>query len=440
LLECTQTDVRNIDWSNINETETEKLLGFNPNYSAYPSKYALISEELPKYLQEWLEENNTKINFITDLGVFTNDSTLLALRRFFNNEVTFNKSKIAQDSRLLDEKMLFNTFEWLKENEIKLSSTEEFEVFEEIVRVINSNRSKNRELVIQSEYDFELLENEVSEWEETYYKDWKEALEDKYSIFLFEGALPKIVKLDEIDDYVFYRYNQGDVVIDNQNNIYINRNADIKKALSSLISDDNNDFSTEDLLLLYQTKETVQSENDEVIELKNEVERLRKVIESLTRVSGRDNNNVTTKIDVYFTEIKEKSEAYLFNHLKKSYPFQIVKWLNYNEHTEQFEESWKNHDFEILNKNGTVLHYIDCKGTPQQKKTFYLTSNEWEFFLDCVQNKKSYQIYRIFNTEGNPNFVHIDDLWQWIETGRVVPYLLAEETIKGGRVFLTLKQ
>lgn len=57
--------------------------------------------------------------------------------------------------------------------------------------------------------------------------------------------------------------------------------------MSSLIAGEN-DFSTEDLLLLYQTKKTVQTENDEVAELKSEVERLRQVIESLTQVSGRD--------------------------------------------------------------------------------------------------------------------------------------------------------
>jgi hypothetical protein len=91
-----------------------------------------------------------------------------------------------------------------------------------------------------------------------------------------------------------------------------------------------------------------------------------------------------------------------------------------------------------LNKKGVPLHYIDCKGTPQEKKTFYLTINEWSFFLDCIQNEKSYQIYRVFNVEGDTNFIHIDNLWQWIKAGKVVPYLSATETIKGGRVFLTL--
>lgn len=434
--------IRNINWAKINEIETAKLLGFDPNYSVYPSKYALESEKLPEYLQEWLGEYNAKINFIADLGVFTEDSTLLSLRKFFNNEDTFNKSKITQDSRLADEKMLFNTFEWLRENEFELSNGEAFEVFEEMVRVINSNRAKGQELIIQNEYDFELLESEAIEWETPYYENWREELEDKFSIYLFEGALPKIIKLDEIDDYVFYRYNQDDIVINEDNNIFINRNADIKKALSSLISDDDNEFSMEDLLLLYQTEETVnvKVENDEVAKLLSEVERLRKRIAELEGVSGRASYNATVSFDDdYHNEIKEKSEKYLFGVLKKIYREDTVVWLNYNEATNSFKESWQNHDFEIHNRSGEVLHYIDCKGTSQQKETFYLTSNEWSFFLDCVQNGKSYQIYRVFNVEGNTEYKCIDNLWEWIKAGKVVPYLVATETIKGGRVFLTLK-
>ena len=321
-------------------------------------------------------------------------------------------------------------------------------------RVINSNRVKGQELIIQDDYDFELLENEAIEWDEPYYKTWKEDLSSKFSIFLYNEALPNYIwvhcrmlysqyrKDKNIDwyfsEYVFYRFNQDDIVICGKNNIYVNQNTDIKNALSSLIAG-KNDFSTEDLLLLYQTKETVNIENNEVADLKSEVERLRQRVAELEGVSRTVTYNATVSHDDdYHNVIKEKSEAYLFSILKKLYPSQIVKWLNYDEINSKFEESWKNHDFEILDKKGNVLHYIDCKGTPQNKKTFYLTSNEWNFFLDCVKKETSYQVYRIFNVEGNTNYVAIDNLWEWIETGKVVPYLSATETIKGGRVFLTL--
>jgi hypothetical protein len=433
-----KTVIRSIDWGSIDGKETFKILGFNPKFSVFPSDYALDSEKLPEYLQNWIANDTSKINFLSDLGIFVEGSALVTLRKFFLNQGMFDKNKIARDSRFTDdETILFNTFEWLKEKELELENPEEFDVFEEIVRVINTNREKGQELIIQNFFDFELLESEAIEWDASYYLTWKESVEEKFEIFLFEGLLPRIVKLDEIDDYIFYRYHKGDIVIDENNRIYINRNTDIKKALSSLIAEDN-DFSTEDLLLLYQTKETVQTENDEVDELRSEIERLRQVIEGLLSVSGRDATDVTTRTDEYLIEIKEKSEAYLFEVLKGLYPNHNVKWLNYNEVSESFHESWQDHDFEILDSYGNVLHYIDCKGTPRQKRTFYLTSNEWDFFLNCVQKGWNYQIFRVFDMENSANYVQIDNLWEWIEAGKVVPYLTATETIKGGRVFLTL--
>lgn len=430
--------IKRIDWSKISDTETDSVLGFNPIYAVYPTKYAVKSEELPKYLQEWLSEDSNKINFFADLGVFTESSNLVCLRKFFIDESPFSKVKLTSDKRLSDEVVLFNTLEWIRESLIELSSIEQFEVLEEMIRVINLNRVNRGGLKFEKEFDFQLLERDAKEWEITYYKNWKEQLDDKYAIYLYNGPLPIIAKLNEIEDYVFYRYSQGNIAIDENNCIYISSDSDIKKALSSLISDDNNEFSTEDLLLLYQTKENNFTNNEEVTELKNEIERLKKEIESLTQVSRTDTVNVTTLIDEYLTEIKEKSENYLFRTLVELYPNKKVKWLNFNETTDSFEESWQNHDFEILDTDGKVLHYIDCKGTPKTKKTFYLTSSEWAFFLNCVEGGRSYQIYRIFNVEGIPHYLHIDNLWQWIKERKVVPYLSATETIKGGRVFLTL--
>jgi hypothetical protein len=283
------------------------------------------------------------------------------------------------------------------------------------------------------------LEENSEEWDAVYYESWKEDLEGKYSIYLYDSAMPINVKLDEIDNHIFYCYNHGDIVVDENNNIYVNRNADIKKALSSLISNDENEFSTEDLLLLYQTKETVHAGNDQVAELINEVERLRKRVAELEGVSGRTSYDATVSYDdSYHDELKEKSEKYLFGILNKLYPKHTVNWLNLNKTKNSFVESWANHDFEILDKNGAVMHYIDCKGTPKNKRTFYLTKNEWDFFIESVQNGESYQIYRIFNVDGAMNYTQIDNLLEWIETGKVVPYLTATETIKGGRVFLTL--
>lgn len=460
--------IQNIDWSKINNIETAQILGFNPKYSVYPNEFALGSEQLPNYLHRWLNADQEKIKFLADLGVWTEATVLVQLRNYFANQGTFNQSKIAQESKFSEEKMLFNTFEWIESKKLELNNTEEFKVLEEMVRVINSYRAEGQELIIEEECDFELLENESTEWDASYYKSWKKGLEKMFSIYLFEGTLPKIIKLDKIEDYVFYRFNQGDIVIDDENNIYINRNADIKKALQSIVSDDL--FTYEHLYNLFE-RNTIQVNNEEkailkrikdigivkvdeiltnyeeqknkIEEQKNKIEKLEATTAALQKTMNTEarqaNSNPTISHDEYFDEIKWRSEEYLFNILQKEYPSQIVKWLNYNEDTNAFEESWENHDFEILNQDGVVLHYIDCKGTPQQKRTFYLTENEWRFFLNCVKKNESYQIYRVFNVGGNANFIHIDNLWEWLKIGKVVPYLSATETIKAGRVFLTLK-
>lgn len=395
-----KTAIKNIDWAGINEIETEKLLGFNPNYSVYPSKYALKGETLPKYLQKWLGKDTTKINFIADLGIFTETSTLLALRKFFNNKGSFNRSKLAQDSRLVeDETMLFSTFEWLKEKEFELDGTEEFQVFEEMVRVINSNRAKNGELIIQTEYDFELLESQAEEWNAPHYESWKEELEDKYSIFLFEGVLPKIVKLDEIDDYVFYRYNQGDVMIDDKNNIYINHNTDIKKALQSIISDDN--FTYEYLYKLFEPDSpTINNEVISVIQENNLTAKDIKELLQLKHWLEKDrfsseplpDNIIKQKSDIQKTGIS--GEKLVYDYLCDKFGSKRVVWASKNENEPRY-------DFRVLNeKISSVLMYIDAKASitaeyASDKVPILIRTRAWDFFKE---NKKgNFYIARIFN-------------------------------------------
>jgi hypothetical protein len=129
-------------------------------------------------------------------------------------------------------------------------------------------------------------------------------------------------------------------------------------------------------------------------------------------------------------KIRKASEEYLFEVLKKKYPDR-VKWLNEN------GESNSDHDFEILDLDGTIEYYIDCKGTVKNKPTFYLTKNEWRLFLNHTKN---YQIYFVKNSFGKPNHVFIDNLLDWLLKMKIVPYLKELDVIKEERVFLTLNE
>lgn len=210
-------------------------LGFDFTCAVFPSEFALETEKLPEYLQEWIIQNKITISNLETVGIYTENSILVSLRKFFLTKSEFNLITIAQDEKLSDGKMLFNTFELLKEKEIELKSENEFAVFKEMVRVINSSRTKGQELKIQEEYNFAHLEEQSTEWKSI----------GEFLIYLFNGSLPKIVKLGEIQDYVFYRYNDSDYAV-NENKIYLDENEDKTKTLLKVALDGNNDFTSED--------------------------------------------------------------------------------------------------------------------------------------------------------------------------------------------------
>ena len=238
-----KTAIKNIDWSKIDDTETVNILGFNPITSVYPSKYACESEALPDYLIKWIGKEESKIDFLTDLGIWTESSVIVELRKYLSGKIkVFHNNSLAQETRFNEaEIVLFNSFEWLKEKEIVLKTAEQFETFKKVVAVINDNRGNNNDLRIEEEFDFEELAENSTEWEEPYYVNWNEV--SNISISLYEGELPKSVSLDEIEKYVFYYFYEGNTAIDDANNIYINVNSDIKKELRKLeLDNDNFDF------------------------------------------------------------------------------------------------------------------------------------------------------------------------------------------------------
>ena len=228
-------------------------LGFDISAAVYPSEFALESEKLPEYLQEWIKKGEIIVSNLESVGIYTENSTLVSLRKFFLIKSDFNQNDIAKDSSLSDGKMLFNTFEVLKEKEIELKAENEFAVFKEMVRVINFNKTIGQELIIQEEYNFALLAEHSNEWKSI----------GEFSIYLFNGKLPKFVKLDEIPDYVFYRYKDTDYAV-NGNILYINENEDKTKILQKVALDEKNDFTSED------------SKDIELSEVKAELEKYKK--------------------------------------------------------------------------------------------------------------------------------------------------------------------
>ncbi len=277
-----KTIIKNIDWSKINDIETENILGFNPKTSVHPSEYACEREILPDYLTEWIGKEETKIDFLSDLGVWTEKSVVIELRKYLSGKIKdFHNNRLAQETRFNeDDTNLFNSFLWLKEKEIILKTAEQFKTFKKAVDVINENGANNGGLEIKEEFDFEELKKKAREWEASYYKNWQE--KSNVSIFLYEDELPKTISLDEIENFVFYRYSNGNYLI-KDNRIYISSNTDKKKTLQKVAYDENNNFSFEKLWQLFGEHTDNKTEK-----LKQEIARLK------LQVSKTDNTTLST--------------------------------------------------------------------------------------------------------------------------------------------------
>lgn len=194
----------------------------------------------------------------------------------------------------------------------------------------------------------------------------------------------------------------------------------IEKVVEDIINPIQDDINNE------KTDNTSEATNLILQTLVQEIQEIRDEIKKL-----KIDTNVIPEV-VEDTELNEKirliSEKYLFEVLKVKYPNR-VKWLNEN------GETGSNHDFEILEEDGSVEYYIECKGTALKKTTFYVTKNEWNLFLN---NTKNYQIYFIQNVLGNPTLIFINNLLDWLLKGKIHPYLKSRDIIKEERVFLTV--
>lgn len=248
-------------------------LGFDLNCAVYPSEFALAKEKLPEYLQNWVTNKEIELSELEKIGIWTENTVIVELRKFLNGEIEeFQNTRISQEKRFAEnETALFNTFKWLKENQLELKTEEQYKTFNKCVDVINENR-KNSKALIQdkNKYDFELLKEKSTKCDTV----------RNFTIFEYNGEMPKLVNLDEIDNYIFYRYPDGNYAVKNKY-IYINKNENRTKILNKVALDEKNEFTSED------------SKDIELLELRAKLEKYKKQDQS-----KEDNTNSTFLDDV----------------------------------------------------------------------------------------------------------------------------------------------
>ena len=149
-------------------------------------------------------------------------------------------------------------------------------------------------------------------------------------------------------------------------------------------------------------------------------------------VSGNKSDVVITETedDAQLNEqIRSASEGALFRHLRIKHGDR-VHWLN------DPVEKGDDHDFEILEfGSDEPAIYIECKGTPGNKPTFYLTANEWRLAL---KHGSKYELYFIQNCFDQPKFTQFINLMTSLESGNLLPYSLEEEHLQAKRIAITV--
>lgn len=349
-----KTDFKNIYWGKINNTDTIKILGFNPTNSVYPSKYACQSEELPDYLLKWINKEDTKIDFLSDLGVWTENSVIVELRKYLSGKIKdFNNNRLAQESRFNENELnLFNSFVWLKEKELTLKSAEQFETFKKAKDVINQNRGSKGDLEIVEEFNFEKLEQNSANWAESYYENWKE--ESDINIFLYDGELPKTISLDEVENYIFYSFNEGNVAVKEEINIYINQNTDIKKELIKLELENNNfNFNG-----LWQNKLEILEKDNELLRKSKEIPKEENTNSSfLDEINKFISELEETEWNDYVPELKNLLELSVYHRKEKQKLFNLIAKIKLTkELNTKFEDSDESFNAVKIGINNYFVH------------------------------------------------------------------------------------
>ena len=108
--------------------------------------------------------------------------------------------------------------------------------------------------------------------------------------------------------------------------------------------------------------------------------------------------------------------------------WQKVDWLN--ENTEQS----KPYDFEITVSG--INYFIECKGSTSNSKEFFLTKNEWLFYL---ANRKNYRLYFVSEINSqNPTIHRIEDLLTDMEEGKLIPCSSLNRKVKADRILFQI--
>lgn len=453
-------------------TEINTYINLDIQNKVYPSEFALESEKLPSWVLTWLEtsDQQEKLNYLALLDVFTENSNVVLLRKFFK---TVQETKIQPEISDFPQNSIFliNTLKWLQNLSIKNSELLKLENLKQIYSRINfatdipllhiqrveanettyvlevsdaityyfenqNNEFENKILVLlenkgcklialeyfenwqaninptkidlKKQLDNVTLENNSQEWEDKAYQQWKNA--QTQQIFIYKGdKLPYKTTFLEQEIYVEtegFKIKEG-------NNIYIcqSQSHDIINQLKEYISAD-------ELIKLYQIdidKVSISKEDKQILDRVKEFGS-DKIINLLSKLGGRNIDDViSVGIQAFSNEgakinTGNEGEKIVLRDLISKYGQERVKWTS-AENPENINGT-NEYDFEVYDKYlANILLYVDAKSTTSKKyqtdKTeIYWRNSEWKFIENEISD--NYLIARVFDVNGtSPEIVYL---------------------------------
>jgi hypothetical protein len=205
------------------------------------------------------------------------------------------------------------------------------------------------------------------------------------------------------------------------------------KIESNIIEEENKDITIE---------KEVNQKDIEALDLKKQVEENTKSLQLITsqldsivrQVSfiGKEKTSDENEFETIEDEERNRVIGYQcekhINSIFLKNNWEKVDWLNEN------SEQGKPYDFEVT-VNG-INYFIECKGSTSNSKEFFLTKNEWLFYL---ANRKNYRLYFVSEINSTNPIVHrIEDLLKDMEEGKLIPCSSVNRKVKADRILFQI--
>ncbi|MEO0074988.1 MAG: hypothetical protein ABIK31_02635, partial [candidate division WOR-3 bacterium] len=358
------------DWSKLGDTETEKIIGFNPhNLIIIEEEEYLLSDEIaPDWLKDWADDQAKNL-FLKVLGIHFDDSDIVKIRKslYYNEDVLITSDEIS-DSNTLNDFLLENTLKWLVESEIW-----EGKVIVEPLKIslIDAIIEKlGWDLDDYWSVDVENLNKNSEEWDDDGYLNWRDEGES-FKIRLYNGQMPYVL---EYEDSIIAEKNENDFYYDDENEIfYANKNKSIELLLQNA--------AEEGLFEIDIIKSLINKGLEKVKELEQKVKKLERENNELKSIA----DTTPKRTDRISKEDQEKAnleariavKKYLSNKVSEGYD--VSEWDPYNSYAAVEGK---------IKKNG---EYIDIVVKSAKWGYIFLAANEFE--LLCSNSKNQLFVY-----------------------------------------------